>query len=408
MSEPVPELDPRRFAELFATLAPIGLDPASGGYLRPGWSTPELACRDWFAGQADARGLRVETDRNGNMWAWHGDPGAGGAIVTGSHFDSVPHGGGYDGPLGIVSALLALDLLAEHGERPSRPLGVVAFAEEEGSRFGIACLGSRLLAGAIDPDRAAGLRDGDGVSLAQAMRAAGHPADALGAEPQRLAGIDAFVELHIEQGRALPVPVGVASAIWPHGRWRLEVTGEANHAGTTAMGDRHDPMLTFAYTVLAANKAARQRDARATIGRVAVHPNATNAIPDSVTGWLDARAPSTSDLDELVAAILTKAGQRAGKDGTTVTVTPESVSGATTFDTDLRDRIAALLGGAPVLPTGAGHDAGVLAAHVPTAMLFVRNPSGVSHAPAEHANDNDAAHGVAALATVLRELACRP
>src|SRR5439155_3825368 len=141
-----------------------------------------------------------------------------------------------------------------------------------------------------------------------------------GPDPDRLSRIGTFVELHIEQGRALTVPVGVASAIWPHGRWRLDFAGRGNHAGTTRMDERHDPMLTFAYTVLAANKEARLRDAYATIARVAVAPNATNAIPSSVTAWLDARAPSPSTLDGLVSAVSAKATERAGRDGTSVTV----------------------------------------------------------------------------------------
>jgi N-carbamoyl-L-amino-acid hydrolase len=244
------------------------------------------------------------------------------------------------------------------------------------------------------------------VTLIEAMKAGGVDPGLLGPDPGRLARIGTFVELHIEQGRALTVPVGVASAIWPHGRWRLDFAGTGNHAGTTRMDERHDPMLTFAYTVLAANKEARLRDAYATIGRVAVEPNATNAIPSAVTGWLDARAPLQSTLDGLVAAISDKAAERAGRDGTSVAVSAESVSPVTEFHAELRDRIAALLGGVPVLPTGAGHDAGVLAAHVPTAMLFVRNPTGVSHAPAEHATDVDCALGVSALAETLEELAC--
>jgi N-carbamoyl-L-amino-acid hydrolase len=199
----------------------------------------------------------------------------------------------------------------------------------------------------------------------------------------------------------------VASAIWPHGRWRLDFTGTGNHAGTTRMAERQDPMLTFGYAVLAANKEARLHEAHATIGRVSVEPNATNAIPSSVTGWLDARAPEQSTLDSLVEAIRGRLSERARQDGTAVTVTAESVSPVTGFHAPLRDRIVELLGGAPVLPTGAGHDAGVLAAHVPTAMLFVRNPTGISHAPAEYANDTDCAAGVDALAAVLEELSCR-
>ncbi len=390
---------------LWRSLAPIGNSPH--GYHRLSWSYPDLACREWFAEEAADRGLTAETDGNGNLWGWLGDPAAGDAVVTGSHFDSVPGGGGYDGPLGIVSAFLALDVLAERGVRLRRPIGVVAFTEEEGSRFGVACLGSRLLTGALDPERAAALRDRDGVTPVEAMKSGGVEPSLLGPDPLRLGRIGAFVELHIEQGRALTAPVGVASAIWPHGRWRLDFTGTGNHAGTTAMHQRHDPMLTFAYAVLVANKEARLRGGHATVGRVGVEPNATNAIPSRVTAWLDARAPGQSTLDGLVSAIGTRITDRAGRDGTAATIEAESVSPLTEFHTGLRDRIVALLGGAPVLPTGAGHDAGVLAGHVPTAMLFVRNPTGVSHAPEEYATDVDCAAGVEALAAVLEELACR-
>jgi beta-ureidopropionase / N-carbamoyl-L-amino-acid hydrolase len=398
----------QRFASLWGSLTSIGRDATTGGYLRYAWSDADHACREWFVEEALDRELTVETDRNGNLWAWWGDPAAGDAVVTGSHFDSVPHGGAFDGPLGIVSALLAVDLLRGRGVRPSRPIGIVAFAEEEGSRFGIACLGSRLLTGSVSAERARSLVDSDGVSLAHAL---GEDAPGIGAEPERLARLGAFIELHIEQGRALvdlERPVGVATAIWPHGRWRLDFTGEANHAGTTRMSDRHDPMLTFAYTVLAANKEARLASAHATVGRVNVEPNATNAVPARVTAWLDARAPEQSTLDALVNAVGRRAEERAQRDGTTVTMTPESVSPVTVFHKELADRIAETLGGAPTLPTAAGHDAGVLAAWgVPTAMLFVRNPTGVSHSPAEHATDVDCAAGVEHLATVLQALACR-
>jgi len=306
----------QRFASLWRSLTPIGRDAMTGGYLRYAWSDAELACREWFVEEALDRELTIDTDRNGNLWAWWGDPAAGDAVVTGSHFDSVPHGGAFDGPLGIVSALLAVDLLRERGVRPSRPIGIVAFAEEEGSRFGVACLGSRLLTGTISAQRARSLVDSDGVSLARAL---GEDAASLGAEPDRLARLGAFVELHIEQGRALVElgrPVGVATAIWPHGRWRMDFTGEANHAGTTSMSDRHDPVLTFAYTVLAANKEARLASAYATVGRVNVEPNATNAIAAEVTGWLDARAAEQSTLDSVVEAVRRGEGLDDNGDGT--------------------------------------------------------------------------------------------
>ncbi len=391
------------FAELWAELAPIGRT-ASGGYLRYAFTEPETALRAWFRRQAEARNMLVSEDGNGNLFAWWGRPEDGGAVLTGSHFDSVPHGGAYDGPLGIVSAFLAIDELRGRGITLRRPVGVAAFVEEEGGRFGVPCLGSRLLTGAIDPARAAALTDAGGVTFAAALGA--EPA---GARPGLLARLGAYVELHVEQGRHLVgvgAPVGVGAAIWPHGRWRLEFTGEADHAGTTRMADRRDPMLTYAFTVLAANKEARLRAAHATVGRVHAEPNATNAIPSRVTGWLDARAADQGTLDELVDAVVKKAVERAGRDGTTVTVTAESVSPVVSFDAKLATRLADVVGGAPVIPTGAGHDAGVLAAHVPTAMLFVRNPTGVSHSPAEHATDADCEHGVRALAAVLEDLTC--
>jgi N-carbamoyl-L-amino-acid hydrolase len=387
------------FRALWDEIAPIGRSD-DGGYVRHAWTPPELALREWFRAQAALRELPVVEDGNGNLFAWWGAPDAADAVVTGSHFDSVPHGGGYDGPLGIVSAFLALDALRAGGVAPARPIVVAAFAEEEGSRFGLSCLGSRLLTGAVAPAEAARLRDRDGVTLAAAL--GGEPA---GHRPDLLDRFGAFVELHVEQGRALDAPVGVATAIWPHGRWRMDFAGAGNHAGTTLMADRRDPMLTYAFAVLAANKEARLRGAHATVGRVSVAPNATNAVPSRVTGWLDARAADTATLDALVAGIVEKVTDRAGRDGTTVGFAAESVTSEVSFDKALAARLAAVIGDAPLLPTGAGHDAGVLSAHLPTAMLFVRNPTGVSHAPDEHATDDDCAAGVAALAAVLAELA---
>lgn len=398
------------FRRMWARLLPVGRDRRTGGYRRFAWTAADAECRAWFREEAQDRGLAYEVDRNGNQWAWYGDPDAPGAIVTGSHLDSVPSGGAYDGPLGVVSGFAALDGLRARGVT-GPPLAVVNFADEEGARFGAPCVGSRLACGLLDPEAARGLRDADGVTLAEAMRRAGHRPETLGPDPKRLGRVAAFVELHIEQGRALHRTghaVGVASAIWPHGRWRLVFHGEGNHAGTTLLEDRHDPMLTFAHTVLAARKKARQARALATIGKVAAEPGGVNAIPSAVTAWLDARAPDPATLTEFIAAVETSAAERGRRDGVTVSVTAESRTPAVSFSAGLRQRIAACLGGVPVLPTGAGHDAGVLAtalpAPVPAAMLFVRNPSGVSHAPGEHAEEADCLAGVAALTRALQEL----
>jgi beta-ureidopropionase / N-carbamoyl-L-amino-acid hydrolase len=387
------------FDRMWADLLPVGRDPGTGGYRRFAWSGPDLSCREWFAAEAARRGLDLAVDRNGNQWAWWGDPDADGpGVVTGSHLDSVPDGGAYDGPLGIVSAFAAIDMLRARGWAPARPVGVVAFTDEEGARFGIACTGSRLLTGVLDPDRARGLTDTEGSTLAQAMTRAGVSPDHLGRDADTMRRVGTFVELHIEQGRGLSdVPVGVAAGIWPHGRWRLDLIGEANHAGTTRLEDRDDPMLRLAAAVLAAREAATEHEAVATIGRVAVIPNGTNAVPSSVQGWLDARGPAEPAVRAVVAEVAAAAA---------VEPVEESWTPEVRFPAALRNRVVAALGGVPELPTAAGHDAGILAdAGVPSAMLFVRNPTGVSHSPAEHAEPADCHAGVAALVTVLADLA---
>ncbi|WP_328335451.1 MULTISPECIES: allantoate amidohydrolase [unclassified Streptomyces] len=399
---------------MWAELLPIGRSSESGGYRRHAWTGADADCRAWFKDQALARGLTYELDRNGNQWAWLGDPLGTDAVVTGSHLDSVPDGGAFDGPLGVVSSFAALDELRSRGAEFTRPLAISNFGDEEGARFGLACVGSRLTAGQLTVDKAHQLRDGDGISLPDAMEQAGYDPAGIGADPQRLARIGAFVELHVEQGRALDLsgdPVGIASAIWPHGRWRYDFHGEANHAGTTRLVDRRDPMLTYAETVLAARRQAELAGAVATFGKVSVEPNGVNAIPSLVRGWLDSRAADQSTLDTVIAGIEQAARERGERDGVDVRVTRESFTPVVEFEHALRDELRKILGGdgtdVPVLGTGAGHDAGILSASVPTAMLFVRNPTGVSHSPAETAGEDDCLAGVTALADVLEGLACR-
>jgi beta-ureidopropionase / N-carbamoyl-L-amino-acid hydrolase len=402
------------FDEMWEQLLPIGRDKQTGGYRRYSWTEPDAACRGWFASTATDLGLRTDGDRNGNMWAWWGRPGRASeaAVVTGSHLDSVPDGGAYDGPLGIVSAFAAISQLRADGFRPARPIGIAAFTEEEGARFGVACLGSRLLTGAIDPAAARELRDQDGVSLTEAMLAAGRDPALIGPDEDLLAGIEAYVELHIEQGSTLEglgAAVGVGDGIWPHGRWRLDFTGRADHAGTTRLHDRRDPMLPFAITALVAREAAADNGGLATFGKVLAEPGAANAISSAVRAWLDARAPDEAVLERMVGTVSQAAAEACGDHGVGFELRRESFTPLVTFDHGLRERLVGVLAAAgiqaPVLPTGAGHDAGVLAARIPTAMLFVRNPTGVSHAPAEYAEPADCQAGVTALTAVLADLA---
>ncbi len=427
------------FDSMWAALEPVGRDRHTGGYRRFAWTAEDHTLREWFAGECAARGLDLTEDRMGNQWAWWGDPDAAAqgrrGVVAGSHLDSVPDGGAFDGPLGVVSALAAIDLLQAkartEGWQPSRPIGVVNFVDEEGARFGVACAGSRVITGALDADRARGLTDAGGTTMAEAMTSAGRDPQQLGRDEETLARVGCFVELHVEQGRALADPdhpafghpVAVGTGIWPHGRWRLDFPGEANHAGTTRLADRHDAMLGYARAVLTAREAAEQHGCLATMGKVTVQPGGVNAVPSAVTGWLDARGADESAVRATVAQVGAEA-ERAG-----ATLTEESWTPATAFDADLTGRLQRILAaiptpanhhtqphdthphdtqphGIPLLGTGAGHDAGILAnAGIPTAMLFVRNPTGISHSPQEWAEVDDCRAGVTALAAVLEDLA---
>jgi N-carbamoyl-L-amino-acid hydrolase len=393
------------FGQLWSAIADIGRDPVTGGYQRFAWTQADLEMREWFAGECATRGLDLSEDLMGNQWAWWGDPDSSGdgGVVTGSHLDSVPDGGAFDGPLGVVSGLLAIDRLRSDGFRPRRPIGVVNFVDEEGARFGVSCAGSRVITGVLSPDRALALRDADGVTMAEAMRAAGQQPELLGPDPEALARISSFVELHIEQGRGLidlGRAVAVGNGLWAHGRWRIEIPGEANHAGTTRLSDRRDAVIGCARAVLAARTAAEAHNTVATVGKISIQPGGVNAIASSATAWLDARAASEPALRATLAQIEAEVAASGA------VVNEESWTPQTAFDDALVSRLARLLDNAPVMSTGAGHDAGILAnAGVPAVMIFVRNPTGASHTPAEWAEPEDCLAGIDALARVLAELA---
>lgn len=399
------------FDAMWAELVPVGR-VSSGGYRRFAWTREDAVLREWFAGECARRGLDLTQDRAGNQWGWWGDPDAAVAagqpgVAIGSHLDSVPDGGAFDGPLGVISAFAVVDALQAAGVCPAVPLGVVNFVDEEGARFGVACAGSRVLTGAMTAERALGLTDADGMSMARALQDAGRDPESFGADPETLRRVGAFVELHVEQGKGLVdlgVPVAVASDIWPHGRWRIELPGEANHAGTTALADRADAVLSLAQVVLAARHTAQERGCVATVGKLAVTPGGVNAIASHATGWLDGRGPQEDRVRALVAEVESTVTGLGGH------LEQESWTPTTRFDTGLADRLCQVIGAhsslsVPVLGTGAGHDAGILAgAGIRSAMLFVRNPTGISHSPAEHADREDCHAGVEALTACVTEL----
>lgn len=396
-------------ARLLGEIAHIGVD-ARGGYARPGYGDADRELREWFVGHAQARGLDVHRDRNGIVWAWWRPPGSSGpAVVTGSHLDSVPGGGAYDGPLGVASAIGAIDVMRARGLALQRPIAIAVFPEEEGSRFGLACLGSRLLAGGVQAERALALTDREGDTLAEVLRRDGLDPRHVGRDDETLAGVGCFVELHVEQGRGLVDlgrPVAIGSSILGHGRWRITIDGQGNHAGTTRMSDRRDPMVAAARTVVEIRDLARGiPDARATVGRIEPVPGGTNVIASRVSFWVDARHPDDLVTAALVTSIRDVVTRVATEEGCAAALQEESLSPTVDFDHGLRDRLRSALPDAPELGTGAGHDAGVLASRIPTAMLFVRNPTGISHSPEELVEDSDADHGAVALADALEAVA---
>lgn len=402
-----------RFLASFAGLAAIGRNRSGGGYRRLTWGDADREARAWFRAQSKRIGLVHEVDRNGNLWAWWGDHGSD-AVVSGSHLDTVVNGGAFDGALGVVAAFSAIEELQASGRNPKRPLAVVAFIEEEGARFGVPTLGSRLMSGAVDPDRVRSLVDRDGISFSAAMQGAGLDPDGLGGDTERLARLGCFIELHIEQGRGLVdvgAPVGVISGVWPHGRWRLTLTGSADHAGTTLMEDRKDPVVVAARAVAHARRLADAGGVRATIGRVEASPNTTNTIAGSATVWLDVRGSDQERVLLLVDEWTRAVEVDSAAHGVAVSCSEESRSEGVSFDEALNKSLAQAIEAtgveATAMPTAAGHDAAILAEHLPTAMIHVRNPTGTSHSPAEHAETTDCVHGVAVLAEVLGALACK-
>ncbi|MFZ2562133.1 allantoate amidohydrolase [Corynebacterium variabile] len=412
----VPDTALTTFRAMWAELDRIGVHPT--GTRRYSWTAEDAALRKWFTAQASARGMEVHTDANGNIRAWWGGRPADGdaGVVTGSHLDSVADGGKWDGPLGVLLGFLAVDALAAAEARGefvrARPVGVVDYMDEEGTRFGVACLGSKLMSGVLDPEKARALTDADGVSLAEAMRAAGADPDRIGRDDAEITLSGAQVEVHIEQGKqlvGLEAPVGVASAIWPHGRWSFTFDGVADHAGTARLVDRKDAALPFASTVLAARAVAEELDARATFGRFHVEPGGPNVVPARVVALLDARAATDEVLVEMVDRIASAAREAGEGHGVEVTVAKISHAPVVEFDEELRDlhgKLAAEAGEyLPEVPTQAGHDSGILAPVMPTSMLFVRSPHGISHSPLEDAADDDVIAGLRALTRSLAALA---
>ena len=400
-------VDRARLERRIVELSAIGGSGTS--VTRLGLSADEQRARDLVGGWLAARGARVARDAAANLFARIG--GAGPAILVGSHLDSVPEGGRFDGALGVLCAIEAVEALLDDGLQFRRPVEVVGWCDEEGARFGVGLFGSCAAFGRL-PERAAERTDRGGTSIAEALRALGERGDPAVAR-RRAGDIAAYLELHIEQGPRLAeqgIPLGVVSDIVGLFHGRVTVRGRQDHAGATVMTARVDALAAAAEMTLAVEALARGLpDAVGTVGEIAVRPGAKNVIPGECVFSLDLRARREQTLEALVRevrATIRRIGDARGARSTLDVLSRVPAVPLAPALQDLLLRSARAVGvEAPTLFSGAGHDAeNTQLAGVPTAMLFVRSTGG-SHNPNELATLDDGVLGARALAEALRELA---
>jgi allantoate deiminase len=339
-------------------------------------------------------GLQVRVDAVGNLRGlWLAADAGEDRLIIGSHIDTVPDAGAFDGVLGVILALEWVRIAQEIAFPTT--IEVVAFSEEEGVRFGVPFLGSRAVAGRFDPSLLA-VRDAEGVSLEEAIRA-------FGLDPAKMpeAAVDledvAFVEIHIEQGPVLASEcrsVAVVTGIVGQTRLNLEFSGHANHAGTTPMHLRRDALAAAAEWIAVVEAFARRTDGLvATVGKIALEPNASNVIPGKARVSLDVRHARDSERNSAVEELTSRAQAIAERRSLTLECTRLMNEPAVSMDERLTAYLAAALEAAghtpKEMPSGAGHDAMVMATRMPTTMLFLRSPGGISHHPDETVLEED-------------------
>jgi allantoate deiminase len=382
--------------------ARIGAD--DGGVSRFAW-TPELAeANEWLVARLRELGLATEIDPAGNVLGrW--EAGEGTAVLLGSHLDTVPRGGRFDGALGVLAALDVVRALQADGVEPRRPLWVVSFNDEEGSRFQTGMLGSRAFVGDVDLEdwRARGVED--------AMQAAGFDFARLG-EAKAVEGVGAYLELHIEQGPVLEaagMDLGIVTAIAGLLGFRVRLTGEANHAGTTPMAARRDALAGAARIVVALREEARSRgDMTANVGVLKVEPGGFNVIPGMAEFTVDARAGDAQTFARVERFVRDTIQRVAADEQLDLELAETHRKPPTPLDGGLQELLTEVAAdeGATVLQirSGAGHDAMVLAKHVPAAMLFVPSRGGISHSPDEFTAAEHCQLGARVLARAVRRL----
>lgn len=403
----------RRLASRLSAISAIGLT-SNGGSCRPGYSTIEKQAKDLVCEWLREAGLFVHRDAAGNCFGRL--PGRSNhlpVVMCGSHIDTVPDGGHFDGVLGVLTALEVVEMWKATGFVPERSYDVVIFSEEEGSSFNVGCVGSGAVVGAPFVSELSGVTNQEGRSFAAAVADVGLALDEFPKARRDLSQVRAFVEVHIEQGKVLErlgLPVGVVSGICGLACLDVTLDGEAGHAGTTPMKGRRDALVAASRIVTAINElpATISSTAVATVGQLRVWPNGSNVVPGKVRFSVDVRDVITSNLEQLVFRIGDTARQITQESGIKLELTQTFFQAATAVDAALKSMQQDAMRGLDLesfeLPSGAGHDAMIMGEHVPMAMFFIRSKDGVSHNPAEFTSLNDCAVGARTLSRFLREL----
>jgi N-carbamoyl-L-amino-acid hydrolase len=381
-------IDAGRLRADIEALAAIGRDP-TGGITRPAWSPAHEEARAWLLGRLRAAGLAARVDSAGNVFGRLGEGTP--VVMTGSHIDTVPRGGPLDGALGVLAGLECLRAVAASGRRPARPLEVAAFTDEEGRFYGF--FGSRAMTGALDRQLAERLADPAGLPLPEAMRRAGFDLAAAPTDRRDAEDIAAYVELHIEQGpwlEADDLPIGVVESIVGIRRFRLVFVGQPDHAGTTPMDRRKDAFLTAAeYAAKSRDLVVRGGQGRAvtTIGVVDVRPGVPNIVPERTALLQELRDSDPAVLERLASRTLRTAERVARQRGLGLEVEhlmrADPVRMSPRIQATIEAAAAALGLGTRRMPSGAGHDAQILAAVTDAGMIFVPSQGGRSHRPDE-------------------------
>jgi N-carbamoyl-L-amino-acid hydrolase len=390
-------------------------DAAPPAVTRIVFSEKDLEARAWFIARCEEAGLDLRSDAVGNIFArWTGSRHGASVVGTGSHIDAIPNAGKYDGVVGVLGGLEAIRALKRCGFHPTHPIELLLFTSEEPTRFGIGCLGSRLLSGAMSAEAARKLMDKEGASLEEVRHNAGF-SGAL--EEAKLSDgyYKAFVELHIEQGPLLErqkVPLGIVTSIAAPASFRFVVEGAGGHAGAVLMPDRRDALCAAAELILAIEAAARSSgaiDTVATVGICDLFPSAVNSIPSRVSFTLDLRDTSLERRDAVLQVI--EAARRGIAARRQVTIREELVNADAPAQcaTEITDALAQAcakhqLASIPMV-SRAYHDSLFMSRIVPAAMLFIPCRNGYSHRPDEYASPEDIERGVLVLAETLAALA---